>query len=220
MLTDPPCFPTRDREGAVDTITELQQRGFCVLKAHLPAPSIDACREAFWPVLLGYLESHREEPNRGPQRHFVPMPFEPPSFAPEFFFDAAVLFAENPDLLLPPYMLCPSFGLIRITPARGRIELAPGTHQMRREGAVQAVKSREIEMQSVPLEFVDVLIRHPWALHRGTPNASDTPRALVTVRYVPCGYADNSREVNSIPRGVWQSLTPEQQRLMRFPIGD
>jgi len=75
-------------------------------------------------------------------------------------------------------------------------------------------------MQSVPLEIGDVLIRHPWALHRGTPNTTDTPRPLVTVRYVRCWYADNSRDVNPIPRTVWQSLTPEQQGLMRFPVGD
>jgi hypothetical protein len=129
-------------------------------------------------------------------------------------------FAEAPDLLLPPYMLVVSFGLIRITPAHGPIEIAPGTHRMRREEAVRGVKSGEIEMQSVPLEIGDVLIRHPWALHRGTPNTIGTPRALVTVRYVRCWYADNSREINSIPRGVWQSLTPEQQGPMRFPIGD
>jgi ectoine hydroxylase-related dioxygenase (phytanoyl-CoA dioxygenase family) len=188
----------------------------------------------------------------------MPMPFEPPCFAPEFFFDAGVLsmvrgamdervvadqwgcdvplrgsqnqeahvdyqcplFAEDPDLMLPFYMLAVSFGLIRITPAHGPIEIAPGTHRMRREEAARAVKSGEIEMQSVPLEIGDVLIRHPWGLHRGTPNTTDIPRALVTVRYVRWWYADNSRDVNSIPRGVWQSLTPEQQGLMRFPIGD
>jgi ectoine hydroxylase-related dioxygenase (phytanoyl-CoA dioxygenase family) len=241
-----------------EKIAELRRKGFCVLRAHLPAPLTDACREAFWPILLGYQESHGEEPNRGPHRHFMPMPFEPPCFTPEFFFDPGVLsvvrgamdervvadqwgcdvplrwsqnqeahvdyqrplFAEAPDLLLPLYMLVVSFGSIRITPAHGPIEIAPGTHRMRREEAVRAVKSGEIEMQSVPLEIGDVLIRHAWGLHRGTPNTTGTPRALVTVRYVRCWYADNSREINSIPRGVWQSLTPEQQGLMRFPIGD
>jgi ectoine hydroxylase-related dioxygenase (phytanoyl-CoA dioxygenase family) len=237
-------------------IVELQRKGFCVLKAHLPASLIEACREAVWPILLDYLERHREKPNRGPHRHFIPMPFEPPCFTPEFFCDAGVLsvvrgvmdervvadqwgcdvplrgsenqeahvdyqrplFAEAPDLWLPLYMLVVSFGLIRITPAHGPIEIAPGTHQMRREEAVRAVKSGEIEMQPVPLEIGDVLIRHPWALHRGTPNTTGTPRALVTVRYVRSWYADNSREVNSIPRRMWQSLTPAQQGLLRFPI--
>jgi hypothetical protein len=240
-----------------DRITELQRKGFCVLKAHLPEPAIDACSEAFWPILLDYLESHGEEPNRGPHRHFLPMPFEPPCFAPEFFFDAGVLsivrgvmdvrvvadqwgcdvpvresqnqeahvdfqrplFAEAPNLALPPYMLTVSFGLMRVTPAHGPIEIAPGTHRMPREAAERAVKSGEIEMQPVPLEIGDVLIRHPWALHRGTPNMTGTPRALITIRFVRRWYVDNSREVNSIPHHVWRSLTPEQRSLLRFPIG-
>ena len=237
---------------------ELQRNGFCVLRAQLSTPVTEACREALWPTLLDYLQSHADEPNRGPHRHFMPMPFEPPCFTPALFFDAGVLsivrgamgdrvvadqwgcdvplrgsqnqnahvdyqrplFAEAPDLILPPYVLVVSFGLIRITPADGPIEIAPGTHRMRREEAARAVQSGEIEMQSVPLEIGDVLIRHPWALHRGTPNTTDTPRPLVTVRYVRCWYADNSRDVNPIPRTVWQSLTPEQQGLMRFPVGD
>jgi len=241
-----------------EKIAEIRQEGFCVLRAHLRASLIDACREAFWPVLLGYLDRYGEEPNRGPHRHFMPMPFEPPCFAPEFFFDAGVLsivrgamdervvadqwgsdvplrgsqnqeahvdyqrplFAEAPDLLLPFYMLAVSFGLVRITPAHGPIEVAPGTHRMRREEAVRAVNSGEIGMQPLPLEIGDVLIRHPWVLHRGTPNTTNTPRALATVRYVRWWYADNSREVSSIPRGVWKSLTPGQQGFMRFPVSD
>jgi ectoine hydroxylase-related dioxygenase (phytanoyl-CoA dioxygenase family) len=82
------------------------------------------------------------------------------------------------------------------------------------------VESGAIEMLSVPLDIGDVLIRHPWALHRGTPNTTSTPRALTTVRYVRRWYSDNSRETNAFPRPVWQSLSPEQQSLLRFPISD
>lgn len=71
-------------------------------------------------------------------------------------------------------------------------------------------------MQPVPLEIGDVLLRHPWALHRGTPNTTDVPRALATIRYARRWYADDSRETRSIPHAVWQSLTAEQQGMMRF----
>jgi len=241
-----------------DKTDELREKGFCVLRGHFPCALIDDCREAFRPILLDYLENHRGEPNRGPHRHFLPMPFEPPCFVPEFFFDAGVLsiihrvmderavadqwgcdvpvqgsrmqeahvdyqrplFAEVPDLPLPPYVVVVSFGLVRITRAHGPVEIAPGTHAMPREAAVRAVRSGEIEMQPVPLEIGDVLIRHPWALHRGTPNTTDIPRALATIRYVRRWYADDSRAANPIPPTVWQSLTPAQQRIMRFPVGD
>jgi len=236
-------------------LSELHDRGYCVLKRALAESLIEACRDAFWPVLLRYL-GDGNQPNRGPQRHFLPMPFEPPCFDPGFFFNDEVLgvihaamddrvvadqwscdaplmgsqnqgvhidyqrplFAEFPDLLLPPYMLVASFGLIDITPAHGPIEIAPGTHRMDRNEALRVVESGEIDLQAAPLEIGDVLIRHPWALHRGTPNTTATPRALVTIRYVRRWYSDNSRDVNPIPRAVWQSLTPEQQSGMRFPI--
>jgi hypothetical protein len=239
-----------------DKIAELQDKGFCILKAHFAKSLIQHCRAAFWPTLLDYLERNQDKPNRGERRHFLAMPFTSPCFAPEFFFDAAILgmvrgvmddrvvadqwgcdvplqdskhqqfhvdyqrplFPEIPDLSLPTYMLAVSFGLIDILPAHGPIEIAPGTHRMPRDQALRSVENAEIETQLVTLESGDVLIRHPWALHRGTPNVTDTPRALVTIRYVRRWYADDSREVNTIPLAVWQSLTTEQQGIMRFPL--
>lgn len=184
------------------------------------------------------------------------MPFEPPCFAPEFFFDPDILsivqgvmderivadqwscdvplkgseyqpvhvdyqrplFAEAPDLLLPAHILVVSFGLIDITLEHGPIEIAPGTHRLSRAEALRNVESSAIQLVPVPLQIGDVLIRHPWALHRGTPNTTDTPRALLTIRYVRRWYADLSREVNTIPLSLWQSLTDAQQSIMRFPM--
>jgi hypothetical protein len=239
-----------------DKIAELRDKGFCVLKAHLARSAIQNCREAFWPILLDYVERNRAQPNRGDYRHFLAMPLEPPCFAPEFFFDAGILsivrgamdervvadqwgcdaplkgskhqdfhvdyerplFPEIPGLSLPTYILVVSFGLMDITPAHGPIEIAPGTHRMPGSEALRCVKDAEIDTQSVTLDIGDVLIRHPWVLHRGTPNVTDTPRALLTIRYVRRWYADYSREVNALPLAVWQSLTAEQQSIMRFPL--
>jgi len=241
-----------------DSIREIQDRGYCVLSAHLPYDPINECREAFWPVLLAHLKAHSHEPNRGPGRHFLPMPFEPPCYASEFFFDPGIvsivrglmddrivadqwgcdvpvrgsvyqeahedyrrpLFEEAPDLQLPTYILAVSFGLVRIAAENGAIEIAPGTHRMPRAEARRAVRSGEIGLHRVPLEIGDVLIRHPWTLHRGTPNITDTPRALVTVRYVRRWYTDDSRDVNSIGHATWRRLTSAQQQLMRFPVGE
>ena len=244
--------------GIQDHIGEIEDRGYCVIREHFARPSIDACRDAFWRVLDAYLKTHGHEPNRGPHRHFLPMPFELPCFAPDFFFDHDVLsivrsamddrivadqwgcdvalpgsdyqgahvdyqrplFSEVPDLLLPTYMLVVSFGLVRIASANGPIEIAPGTHRIARKEAVRAMESGRIAMEPVPLEIGDVLIRHPWALHRGSPNTACTPRALVSIRYVRAWYSDGSREVESIPRAVWDSLTAAQKGMMRFPVRD
>ena len=237
-----------------DKISELEEKGYCVLHRHFMPSLIDACRAGVWPVLLAHVERH--EPNRGAARYFVPMPFDPPCFAPEFFFDDTILgiirapmgdhivadqwgcdvplkgsgfqavhvdfarplFSEAPDLSLPCYMLVVSFGLCRIARENGPIEIAPGTHRLPRGEALRAVEAGEIELEPVELEVGDVLIRHPWALHRGSPNTTQIPRALVSIRYVRRWYADNSREVNIIPRGIWNALTAEQQCVMRFPV--
>jgi ectoine hydroxylase-related dioxygenase (phytanoyl-CoA dioxygenase family) len=241
-----------------DNIAKLEHAGFCVLKGVFSRSLIDAAREAFWPILTNYLSANRENPNRGPHRHFLAAPFRSPIFSSEFFFDRRVLeivqstlgetavadqwgcdapvagsqyqnahvdyqrplFAELPDLALPPYMLVVSFGLIRIDQENGPIEIAAGTHRMRRDDAQRVVSSGEIPLQPVILEVGDVLIRHPWALHRGTPNRTSTPRPLLTVRYVRSWYDDRSRDVLSIPSSVLESITEDQRRMLRFPIGD
>lgn len=175
--------------GMQDKIIEIQDKGYCVLREHFAQPLIDACKDAFWPILLAYLKAHGHEPNRGPHRHFLPMPFEPPCFAPEFFFDDEILgvvrsvmddrvvadqwgcdvpvrgsdykgihvdyqrplFGEAPDLSLPAYLLVVNFGLVRITPENGPIEIAPGTHRMRRKRGASRRGSRRNWNAASPL---------------------------------------------------------------------
>jgi len=237
-----------------EKISEVGEQGFCILRNHFAPLLVEACRQAFWPRLLTDLNGGHAS-NRGPHRHFFAMPFEPPIFIPQFFFDDDVLcivrglmddrvvadqwgcdvplrgseyqgvhvdyqrplFPEVPDLALPAYAVVVSFGLVRIAREHGPIEIAPGTHRMTRMDALRAVEAGEIGMQAVPLETGDVLIRNPWALHRGTPNTTDVPRALATIRYVRRWYADASRDVEELPRATWEALTAEQQGMMRFP---
>ncbi len=229
-----------------------------MLRARLPLHLIHSCRDAFWPILTEYLGIYHAQPNRGPNRHFLPMPFDKPCFRPEFFFDAEImnvvrglmddrvvadqwgcdvplrgseyqefhadyqrpLFPELPDLQLPTYMAVVSFGLVPISASDGPVEIALGTHRLARKEALRAVETSEVAVEPVLMNLGDVLIRHPWALHRGSPNLTETPRALVSIRYVRRWYADASREVNGIPHAVWASLTAEQQLAMRFPFAE
>jgi hypothetical protein len=237
-------------------ISEIKDLGFCVLRTHLRSNLVDACREGFWPKLQRYLEANAEKPNRGPQRHFLPMPWGANCYTPEFFFDSDVLsvvrslmgdrvvadqwgcdvplegscfqsfhadyqrplFAEQPELQLPPHILTMSFGLVRITSENGALDIVPCTQRIARNEALEQIASQVLTPRSVPLEIGDVLLRHPWALHRGTPNSTRGPRPLVTIRYVRRWYADDSREVNPIPAALWRTMTVEQRSIMRFPL--
>jgi ectoine hydroxylase-related dioxygenase (phytanoyl-CoA dioxygenase family) len=131
---------------------------------------------------------------------------------------ARPLFDEAPDLVLPPFALIVSFGLVTIGPEQGPIEIAPGTHLWPRSRAAAAVEAGDTALEAVPLAIGDVLIRNPWTLHRGSPNTTRTPRFLVSIRYVRRWYADDSREVRRLPRGVWESLPAECRQIMRFPV--
>ncbi|HEY3740252.1 MAG TPA: phytanoyl-CoA dioxygenase family protein, partial [Bryobacteraceae bacterium] len=119
------------------------------------------------------------------------------------------LFEELPDLQLPAYMMVVSFPLTRIQLEDGPIEIVPGTHRLPRE-AVSPI-------EPVLLDPGDVLVRHPWTLHRGTPNRTSRPRLLCTIRYTRRWYWDSSRDVSTIPEDIWLSLTPVQREMMRFP---
>jgi Phytanoyl-CoA dioxygenase (PhyH) len=242
-------------QSVQEAVVELQDQGYCVLRKHFRTDLVEECRKAFWPRLLAHLQG-APEPNRGPHRYFLPMPFDPPCFAPQFFFDPDVLkivrglmdgrvvvdqwgcdvplpgseyqqlhvdyqrplFPENPDLALPPYAVVVSFGLAPIAREHGPIEIAPGTHRMTRRDAFRAVETGETTLQAVTMEMGDVLLRHPWALHRGTPNTADSPRALVSLRFVRRWYADASWEVAEISRATWEALTAEQRSMLRFPV--
>ena len=70
-------------------LDDLTHNGYCVLREQFASSLIDACRIAVWPTLLAHVERH--EPNRGPNRHYFAMPFDPPRFSPQFFFNEALL---------------------------------------------------------------------------------------------------------------------------------
>ena len=74
-----------------DKIDEFQELGYCLLRAHLSTVLIDNCRSSFLPYFQKYMQDHGHLPNRGVNRHFLPMPFEPPCFVPDFFFDTEIL---------------------------------------------------------------------------------------------------------------------------------
>lgn len=49
---------------------------------------------------------------------------------------------------------------------------------------LRAVEAGHTKREPITTELGDALIRHPWALHRGTANMTNTLRVLVTIRYI------------------------------------
>ena len=70
---------------------EILTDGFCVLRQVLLRDVIDNCARAFETILEAHCDEIRTNPNRGPNRHFIKLPFRAP------FADAAIY--ENPSVL-------------------------------------------------------------------------------------------------------------------------
>ena len=79
---------------AIDTekmAGQILAEGFCLLRQHFPREAVEACRRAFAPKLDEYVAEHADKPNRGPCRHYIALPFEPPFYNPRFFDDDDVV---------------------------------------------------------------------------------------------------------------------------------
>jgi len=72
-------------------VDEIVSDGFCILRGQFPRDAMQACFDAFLPTLLEFAEANRNEPNRGSERHYINLPFEPPFYDPRFFFDETIL---------------------------------------------------------------------------------------------------------------------------------
>ena len=70
---------------------QILSDGFCVIRDLLPTDVIDACARAFEPILEAHMDEIREQPNRGPLRHYIPLPFEPPFANPVLYENETIL---------------------------------------------------------------------------------------------------------------------------------
>ena len=72
-------------------VKEIYTEGFCVLKNHFSHNDIEACRSAFEPILDSNMDIIKNSPNRGINRHYIPLPLEPPFYNPSFFDDDTII---------------------------------------------------------------------------------------------------------------------------------
>ena len=70
------------------------------------------------------------------------------------------------------------------------------------------------------MKMGDVMIRDVRAIHRGTPNRSDTARPMVVLGYSRSWLLRPEVHVE-VPRAVLESLPPQARELLRFnPVCD
>ncbi len=135
----------------------------------------------------------------------------------EIHRDYRPLFTD--DIVRPLYAVAVNFPLVDVGEDNGPFQQARGTHVMRREEALEKVRAGEIPMESFPMKQGDVAIRTPLALHRGSPNRTDTPRPMVVMGYVMHWLHTPQVDVN-VPRDFYESLPEKLQKMLRCNVVD
>ena len=129
--------------------------------------------------------------------------------------DAAPLFPEMPDLVVPPFQLAFNFPLVDVTDENGPFEVARGTHMIPRAEGMRRLEAGEFTLEPVKLNAGDVMIRDVRGLHRGTPNKTEEPRPMCVI-----GYSrkwQRRPEVSiEIPRAEWEKLSERARHMLRF----
>lgn len=94
---------------------DFNRDSLVLLKAHFPRPKLERWAEAFQPLLEAQMRTDKDDPNRGPQRFYVTLPFQGVFADPEIYEDPDVL-AIVTRVAGPDPVLCQ---LATDTPLRG-----------------------------------------------------------------------------------------------------
>ncbi len=133
--------------------------------------------------------------------------------------DTGSLFPES-GLETPPFQLAVNFPLCDVTLDNGPFETTRGTQHMDRAQALEQIASGDIALEPVLMKMGDVMIRDVRAIHRGTPNRSDTARPMVVIGYSRPWLLRPEVHVD-VPRAVLETLPPVARELLRHnPVSD
>jgi ectoine hydroxylase-related dioxygenase (phytanoyl-CoA dioxygenase family) len=80
-----------NEQEIAESVESVVRDGFCVLRDHLDTGILNQWYVQFLPLLERHVERDEENPNRGPRRYYVTIPFTRPFAEPSIF--------EDPDIL-------------------------------------------------------------------------------------------------------------------------
>jgi len=128
--------------------------------------------------------------------------------------DTPPLFPELNDNDTPSFQLAVNFPLCDVTDDNGPFETTFGTHRMNRTEAMAGLKDGSLPVHSLKMALGDVMIRDVRAIHRGTPNRTETPRPMVVLGYSRRWLHRPEVHIR-VPRAAWDTLSPVGKQLLR-----
>lgn len=231
---------------------EFNRDGLVVLPRQFDPEVLRAWAREFEPLLAAGIERDIADPNRGPQRFYVTLPFRGVFADPSIYEDPDVLaivervagpepvmcqlatdtplrgsqfqawhadtpllFPETNDNDTPSFQLAVNFPLVDVTDEIGPLETTEGTHRMNKAEVLRAIERKEIAGRRVLMALGDVMIRDVRAVHRGTPNLTDTPRPMVVIGYSRRWLHRPEVQIR-VPRSTYESMSERGKQLVRF----
>ena len=131
--------------------------------------------------------------------------------------DYRPLFTDQ--VVTPLYALAVNFPLVDVNEDNGPFQMARGTHVLGRDEGLARVNAGEIPVESFHMRMGDVMIRTPLALHRGTPNRTDTPRPMVVMGYVMHWLHTPNVDL-TLSRDYYESLPEKVRKMLRCQVVD
>jgi ectoine hydroxylase-related dioxygenase (phytanoyl-CoA dioxygenase family) len=128
--------------------------------------------------------------------------------------DTPALFPEWGTNDTPSFQIAVNFALCDVDDANGPFETTVGTHRMNKAEAMDKLGRGELEIRRLHMAMGDVMIRDVRAVHRGTPNTTDTLRPMVVLGYSRRWYYRPEVQIR-VPQSQWEKLSPVGRSLLR-----
>jgi hypothetical protein len=129
--------------------------------------------------------------------------------------DFRPLFTDQ--VVTPLYAVAVNFPLVPVTDDNGPFEMAKGTHVIGRDEGLRKIERGDIPLERFTLDLGDAMIRSPLALHRGTPNRTDTPRPMIVMGYV-MHWLHTPKVDLTLPRDFYEGLPERAKSLLRCEV--
>ena len=100
-----------------DHVEKINRIGYTILESVLPDDAVAAMAAAFAPRYQANLETIRNDPNRGPMRHYIVLPFEAPLYQSAFHGNSEIYAIVR--AILGEDVYCNQFA--SDTPAKGSV---------------------------------------------------------------------------------------------------
>ncbi len=108
---------TLTEQQIADHLAKIDTIGYTILEGLIPKEAIAEMGSAFQPLYQSNLDTIRNDPNRGPMRHYIVLPFEAPFYQSAFHGNADVFAIVR--AILGEDVYCAQFA--SDTPAKGSV---------------------------------------------------------------------------------------------------